>query len=280
VVVSPSTAASSPPPPTPTLEHGKILNSTKIVQLFKESVSTKNKEVDIKNENHQVRKLEDPFMLATKYDNVQISDDMLNLSITHAVIEQHLGDIKSEFSLSQNNCSDSACDKEELCDNAFNIHMPQLVNVHDAFVLKPNTCAENKNLNEHDAFVLEPNTYAKNKNLLPIAAKKDELKLLYSLDNLGYIEFDTLCALTTLEEKFWFADLSRSSRCTFHFIGKYNNIREYMVHRVYICLNLKSPFVIPQYDNFEAYNRYNHVMSRSPSFVIKQQVKFQEGEQY
>jgi hypothetical protein len=53
-----------------------------------------------------------------------------------------------------------------------------------------------------------------------------------------------------------------------------------MVHRVYICSNLKSPFVVQQYDNFKAYNRYNHVMSRSPRFVIKQQVKFQEGEQY
>jgi hypothetical protein len=38
---------------------------------------------------------------------------------------------------------------------------------------------------------LEPNTCAKNKNLLPIAAEKDEIKLLYSLDTLGYIEFDT-----------------------------------------------------------------------------------------
>jgi hypothetical protein len=129
---------------------------------------------------------------------------VLNLSTTHAIIEQHLVDTKSEFSLSQNNCSNSACDKEDLCDNAFNIHMPQLVNEHDAFVLEPNTCAENK-------------------NFLPIAAEKDEFKLLYSLDTLGYIEFDTLCALTTLEEKFWFGDLSRSSRCTFHFIGKYNN---------------------------------------------------------
>jgi hypothetical protein len=35
VVVSPVTAASSPPPPKPTLEHGKILNSTEIVQLLK-----------------------------------------------------------------------------------------------------------------------------------------------------------------------------------------------------------------------------------------------------
>jgi hypothetical protein len=219
-------------------------------------------------------------MLTTKYDNVQIGDDVLNLSTTHAIIEQHLVDTTSEFLLSQNNCSDSACDKDELCDNAFNIHMPQLVNEYDAFILEPNTCAENKNLNEHDAFVLEPNTCAKKKNLLLIAAEKDELKLVYSLDTLGYIEFDTLCALITLEEKFIFVDLSWLSRCTFHFISKYNNKGEYMVHIVYICSILKSPFVVQQYNNFEAYNRYNHVMSRYPSFVIKLQVKFQEWEQY
>jgi hypothetical protein len=52
VGVSTATAASSPPPPTPTLEHGKIINSAEIVQLHKESVSTKNKKVDIKNKNH------------------------------------------------------------------------------------------------------------------------------------------------------------------------------------------------------------------------------------
>jgi hypothetical protein len=43
---------------------------------------------------------------------------------------------------------------------------------------------------------------------------------------------------------------------------------------------MKSPFVVQQYDNFEAYNIYNHVMSRSPSFIIKQHVQFQEGGQY
>jgi len=52
-----------------------------------------------------------------------------------------------------------------------------------------------------------------------------------------------------------------------------------MVHRVYNCSNLKSPFVVQQYDQLKGCNRYNHVMSRSPSFVIKKQVKFQEGEQ-
>jgi hypothetical protein len=100
MTVSTATAASSPPPPTPTFEHGKILNSIEIVQLYKESVSIKNKDVDIKHENHQVPKLEDPFMLAIKYDNVQISDDVLNLSTTHAIIEQHLVDTEFEFPLS------------------------------------------------------------------------------------------------------------------------------------------------------------------------------------
>jgi hypothetical protein len=153
VAISAITAASSPPPPTPTLEHGKILNSTEIVQLHKESVSTKNKEIDIKNENHQVPKLEDPFVLATKYDNVQIGDDVLNLSTTHAIIEQHLVNTKFEFPLSQNNCSNSACDKEELDDNAFIVPVPQLVN-------------------EYDSFVLEPSTYSENRHFLPIATEK------------------------------------------------------------------------------------------------------------
>jgi len=52
-----------------------------------------------------------------------------------------------------------------------------------------------------------------------------------------------------------------------------------MVHRVYICSNLNSHFAMLQYDQFEGCNIYNNVMWRNPSFVIKKQVKFQEGEQ-
>ena len=40
--------------------------------------------------------------------------------------------------------------------------------------------------NENDTFLLQRNTYAGNKKLLPIAAKKDELKLLSSLNTLGF----------------------------------------------------------------------------------------------
>jgi hypothetical protein len=53
-----------------------------------------------------------------------------------------------------------------------------------------------------------------------------------------------------------------------------------MVHRVYICSNMKSPFSMHQYDQSKGCIRYNHVMLRSPSFVIKKHVKFQKGKQY
>jgi len=150
--------------------------------------------------------------------------------------------------------------KEELCDNASIIPMSQLVDENDVFILQPNTCAQNK-------------------YLLPIAIEKDELKLLSSLDTLGYIEFDTLCALSRLEKKFKCVELPWLSICTYHFIGKYNYKEEYMVHRVYICSNMKSPFLVQQYDQLEGYNFYNLVISSSSSFVLKKQVKFQEGEQ-
>ena len=183
VAASAAAAASSPPPPTSTQESGSTLIHTKIVQTNGDRAANGKKELDVKYENKQVSELKGSFMLATKYDIVEISDDVLNLSTTHAIIEQHLVNTKSELPLSQNNYSNNASDKEELCDNNFIIPMTQLVNEPDAFVLEPNTCVENK-------------------HLLPIAAKKDELKLLSSLNTLGYIEFDTLCALSTLKEKF------------------------------------------------------------------------------
>ena len=57
-------------------------------------------------------------------------------------------------------------------------------------------------MNETGSFVLDQNTCAENKKLLHIASEKDELKLLSSLNTLGYFEFDTLCTLSNLEEKF------------------------------------------------------------------------------
>ena len=55
-----------------------------------------------------------------------------------------------------------------------------------------------------------------------------------------------------------------------------------MVQRVYICSNLKSPFVEKQYNQLEGCTNTNYIMSNtscSSLFVLKQQDKFKEGEQ-
>ena len=53
-----------------------------------------------------------------------------------------------------------------------------------------------------------------------------------------------------------------------------------MVHRVYMCSNLKYPLVVQEFDQVEGCNNNNHILSTSPSFVLKKQVNFQEGERY
>ena len=45
-------------------------------------------------------------------------------------------------------------------------------------------------MNKHDFIAPEPIICAENKSFLPIASLHDELKLLSSLNTLGYIEFD------------------------------------------------------------------------------------------
>ena len=76
-----------------------------------------------------------------------------------------------------------SCDKEELCDNDNVAHVSQLVPAPNIITLERNCCVEN---------II----------LLPIASENDVLKLLSSLNILGYIEFDNLCTLSSLKEKF------------------------------------------------------------------------------
>jgi hypothetical protein len=91
-------ASSPPPPPTPTLESSKTLNPTEIVQPDRVSATSENKEIDIKYKNDLVPILKGSFILGTKSDIVEIGD-VVNLSTTHAIIEQHLVNTKSEFFL-------------------------------------------------------------------------------------------------------------------------------------------------------------------------------------
>jgi hypothetical protein len=54
-----------------------------------------------------------------------------------------------------------------------------------------------------------------------------------------------------------------------------------MVHRVYICSNMKSPFVMKKYDQLEGCVKTNHIMSSSssPSLYLLQQQGQLQGEQ-
>ena len=173
--------------------------------------------------------------------------DVLNFSTNHAMIEQILVEPSLDLSLSQDDFLHVPCDKDGLHDHAIS-------------VLKPHTCAKFKHVNH-------------------IATDMDELKLLSSLNTIGYIEFDVLCNLSYLEEKlFVHADLPWFSRYTNHAIGKYNNKGQYLIHRVYICTNLNSPFVVQNYHQLERCNNNNIVMPCSCSSVLNKRVESKEGE--
>jgi hypothetical protein len=128
--------------------------------------------------------------------------DVLNYSTNHAFIEQLLVEPTIDPSLSQNDFLDVPCHKDDLCDNAFAIH-----------VLKPHTCAEIT-------------------HVIHITSANDELKMLSSLNTLDYTEFDVFCNLNCLEDRLvQYADLPWFSRHTYHAIGKYNNKGQYMCYR-------------------------------------------------
>jgi hypothetical protein len=56
-------------------------------------------------------------------------------------------------------------------------------------------------------------------------------------------------------------ELPLFTRNTFHVIGKYDHNRVYIVHRVYICLDLKPPCVVQLNDHLEGCNNNHHGMS-------------------
>lgn len=70
------------------------------------------------------------------------------------------------------------------------------------------------------------NICAENKILLPIVAEKDELKLLSSLNTIGYVEFCTLYDLSSFEKKFVCVKVLWLSRDTYHYIGNYIIIKD------------------------------------------------------
>jgi len=146
-----------------------------------------------------------------KLIEVESSLDVLNFSTNHAMIEQILVEPSLDLPLSRDDLLVVLSDKADLHDDNYVMPMQPLKNNHTLCVLELNTCAENRHVIHNDSDV-------------------DELKLMFSLNTLGYIEFDVLCNLNYLEEKLYaYTDLPWLYRHTYHVFGKYNNKGQYMV---------------------------------------------------
>jgi len=133
--------------------------------------------------------------------------------------------------------------------------------------------------NYHTLCVLESNTSAKNRHVIYNVGDVDELKFMFSLNTMGYFEFDVLCNLNYLEEKLYaYADLPWLSRHTcYHIFGKYNNRGQYMV-QLYNCTNLNCPFPMQNCDQVDNYKINNIVMAYSSSVALQSQVESKERE--
>jgi len=192
-----------------------------------------------------------------KSDGCNINQGEHALSTNLAIIDESIMEPVIVFPLSYFDRLDFPCDKKELCDQTSLISTSELVHGHDPSDL-------------NDKHVVFPYVRC-------IHNEKDELKLISSLNTLGYIEFDVLCNLNSLEMRlFWNSSLPCFDRCSFYAIGKYNTHREYMVHQVYICSDL-STFVVHEHVDIEACANNNHDLSSFPSSVFLQQDLSQEG---
>ena len=179
---------------------------------------------------------------------------VLNLSTTSASLEQSLVELVTEFTLLQDDYKIVPCDKEKLCDHASLISTTQLVHEHDNSILD--------------------DTHAEVRRVHCIDSEKEELKIISSLNCLGYIKFDFVCDLNSLEnELFQKSGLLYLDYCTFHAIGLYDNNNSYIIQKVYICSDLTTSFMVPLSDKkvtctISSFSPVDHTL----------QVNFQEGE--
>jgi hypothetical protein len=158
------------------------------------------------------------FDVANTHD--EYNSDAPDLSTINVDVEQPIVEYFSNLSLSQDDWLVVLIDKEELCDNSLIIPLAQ-------------------QSNQHDASNLESTISPANKHIVTIGSIKEEMRLVSSLNTLGYIEINDLCNLNNLKEKLFMCnDLPLLSRNKFHATGQYNYEGEYMIHHVYIFSNL------------------------------------------
>jgi hypothetical protein len=184
---------------------------------------------------------------------------VLNLSTTPTSLKQSLVESVVEFTLLQDDYKIVPCDKEKLCDHASLISITQLVHGHDNSILN--------------------NTHAEVRHVHCIDSEKEELKTISSLKKLGYIEFNFVCDLNSLEnELFHKSSLLYFDYCSFHAIGLCDNNNKYIVKRIYIYSDLKTSLTVSPNDQIMTCVQPNNTISNFPTVDHKLQVNFQEGE--
>jgi hypothetical protein len=183
---------------------------------------------------------------------------VLNLSTTSVSLEQSLVEPVTEFSLLRDDYKIVPCDKEKLCDHASLISTTQLVHGHDNYILD--------------------DTHAEVRRVHCIDSGKKELKIISSINCLGYIEFDFVCHLNSLEnELFQKSGLLDLDYCTFHALGLYNNNNRCIVQKLYICSDLTTSFMVPRIDKKVTCIEANSTISSFSHVDHTLQVNFQEG---
>jgi hypothetical protein len=144
------------------------------------------------------------FGVAVANTHDEYNFDAPDLSTINVDVEQPIVEYFSDLSLSQDDCLVVPFYKEELCDNLLIIPLAQLSN-------------------QHDASNLESKISAANKHIVTIGSIKEEMRLVSSLNTLGYIKFNDLCNLNNLKEKLFMSnDLPLLCRNKFHAAGQYN----------------------------------------------------------
>jgi hypothetical protein len=183
---------------------------------------------------------------------------VLNLFTTSASLEQSFVEPITEFPLLENDYKIVPYDKEKLCDHASLISTTQLVHGHDNSILD--------------------NTHAEVRCVHCIDSEKEDLKIISSLNCLGYIEFDFVCDMNSLEnELFQKSGLLYLDYCTFHAIGLYDNNNSYIVQKVYICSDLTTSFMVPlSHKKVTCIEAKNTISSLSPVHYMLQ-VNFKKG---
>jgi hypothetical protein len=184
---------------------------------------------------------------------------VLNLSTTPASSEQSLVEPVAEYLLLQDNYKIVPYDKEKLCDHASLISTTQLVHGHNISILD--------------------DTHAEVRRVHCFDNEKEEFKIISSINCLGYIEFNFVCHLSSLEnELFHKSGLLYPDYCTFHAVGLDDNNNSYIVQKLYICSDLTTSFMVPRIDKNVTYIEANSTISSFSHVHHTLQVNFPEGD--